>query len=85
MVETYGRVLATLDREPELLLHEVAQRGAAPAGDFVLVREDLSIARLRARVGEEERFEVVVDRVPDQDAVLEQVCDFLLHFFKWSG
>ena len=52
-------MLATLDREPELLLHEVAQRGAAPAGDFVLVREDLGIARLRARVGEEERFEVV--------------------------
>ena len=70
MVETYGRVLATLDREPKLLLHEVAQRGAAPAGDFVFVREDLSIARLRARVGEEERFEVVVDSVAHEYPIL---------------
>ena len=85
MVETYGRVLATLDREPELLLHEVAQRGAAPAGDFVLVREDLGIARLRARVGEEERLQIVVDGVSDEDAVLEEIRHFFLDFVEGPG
>ena len=77
-------MLPALDLEPKLLLDEVPQRGAARAHDLVLECEVLGIARLRARVRQEKRFQVVVHGVPDKDAVIEQVCDLFLYFFEGS-
>lgn len=43
-------MLAGLNRDPELLLDEVAERGAAAAHKPMLVVQELRVARLRARV-----------------------------------
>ncbi len=50
-------MLASLDRDPELLLDEVAERGAAPAHEPVLVVQQLRVARLRARVRQQQRLQ----------------------------
>ena len=49
-------MLPRLDRHAQLLLHERAQGDPATAHELELARKELRIARLRARVGEEERL-----------------------------
>ena len=78
-------MFATLNRERELLLDEVAERGTTAAHELVLVREALRVACMWARVGEQQRLEVVVHCVSNEHAVFEDICYLLLHFFEWSG
>ena len=71
-----------MDGQPELLLRQMPKRGPSPTRDLVLVGEYLGIARLWTRVGEEERLQIVVDGVSDEDAVLEEIRHFFLDFVK---
>ena len=77
-------MLPSLYGQAELLLREMSKRRSPTARNLVLVGEYLGIARLWTRVGEEERLQVVVDGVSDEDAVLEEVCSLLLHVFERS-
>ena len=74
-----------MDGQAELLLRQMAKRGPSPTRNLVLVGEYLGIARLRTRVGEEERLQVVVDGVSDEDAVLEEIRHFFLDFVEGPG
>ena len=83
-MSTYGRVLAALYDEPQLLLDKVSERGPFTTRNLVLVCEDLRISRLRTRLGQEKRFQIVVDCVPDEDAILQERRSLFLHVFERS-
>ena len=77
-------MLSSLDGQAKLLLCKMSKRRSPTARDLVLVGEYLGIARLGTGMGEKERFQIVVNGMSDEDAVLEEVCDFFLNLFKRS-
>ena len=78
-------MLPSLYGQAELLLREMSKRRSPTARNLVLVGEYLGIARLWTGMGEKKRFQIVVNGMTDEDAIFEEVRNFLLNFFKRSG
>ena len=69
---THTRMFTTLNDQSQLLLNQHPQRHTIRLAPPKFVRADLGVPCHRTRVGEQERFEIVVHGVSDEDFVLDE-------------
>ncbi len=64
-------MFSSLDSQTQFLLRKMSKRRSPSTRNLVFEGEYLGITRLRTGMGEEERFQIVVNGMSDEDTVFE--------------